>query len=107
MIEICRKLDESKHLTSIHMRDILGERDRETGVQSQGESYQRLKKFYLIPTCLTLSIIKYGSRVKGSTLPLHFGVVAIEKETFGSPSTMVAKFIPSNSFKDRFLSFSI
>ena len=28
------------------------------------ESYQRLKKCYLIPPCLTLSIIKYGSRVK-------------------------------------------
>ena len=34
------------------------------GVQSQVESYQRLKKWYLIPPCLTLSIIKYGSRVK-------------------------------------------
>ena len=39
---------------------------RETGVQSQVESYQRLKKWYLIPLCLTLSIIRYGSRVKWS-----------------------------------------
>ena len=39
---------------------------RETGVQSQVESYQRLKKSYLISPYLTLSIIKYGSRVKGS-----------------------------------------
>ena len=39
---------------------------RETWVQSQVESYQRLKKWYLIPPCLTLSIIKYGSRVKWS-----------------------------------------
>ena len=31
-----------------------------------GESYQRLKKWYLIPPCLTLSIIRYGSRVKWS-----------------------------------------
>ena len=38
----------------------------ETGVQSQVESYQRLKKWYLIPPCLTLSIIKYVSRVKWS-----------------------------------------
>ena len=38
----------------------------ETGVQSQVESYQRLKKWYLIPTCLTLSIIRYRSRVKWS-----------------------------------------
>ena len=45
---------------------------RETGVQSQVESYQRLekkkkkKKWYLIPPCLTLSTIKYTSRVKWS-----------------------------------------
>ena len=39
---------------------------RETGVQSQLESYQRLKKWYLMPPCLTLSIIRYGSRVKWS-----------------------------------------
>ena len=38
----------------------------ETGVQSQVKSYQRLKKWYLIPPCLTLSIIRYGSRVKWS-----------------------------------------
>ena len=37
---------------------------RETWVQSQVESYQRLKKWYLMPPCLTLSIIRYGSRVK-------------------------------------------
>ena len=34
---------------------------RETWVQ-----YQRLKKWYLIPPCLILSIIRYGSRVKWS-----------------------------------------
>ena len=39
---------------------------RETGVQSQVESYQRLKKGYLIPICLTPSIIRYISRVKWS-----------------------------------------
>ena len=38
----------------------------ETGVQSQVESYQRLKKWYLILPCLTLSIIKYVSMVKWS-----------------------------------------
>ena len=38
---------------------------RETWVQSQVESYQRLKKWYL-PPCLTLSIVRYGSRVKWS-----------------------------------------
>ena len=39
---------------------------RETWVESQVESYQRLKKCYLMPPCLTLSIIRYGSRVKWS-----------------------------------------
>ena len=39
---------------------------REIGVQSQIESYQRFKKWYLIPPCLTLSIIRYGSRPKWS-----------------------------------------
>ena len=38
----------------------------ETGVQSQVESYQRLKKWYLILPCLILSIIRYVSRVKWS-----------------------------------------
>ena len=66
---------------------------RETCVQSQVESYQRLKKWYLMSPCLTLSIIRYGSRVKGSNPekwvahPLHLCVVAIEKGAFGSPST--------------------
>ena len=39
---------------------------RETRVQSQVKSYQRLKKWYLIPPCLPLSIIRYVSRVKWS-----------------------------------------
>ena len=40
---------------------------REPRVQSQVESYQRLFfKWYLIPPCLTLSIIRYVSRVKWS-----------------------------------------
>ena len=39
---------------------------QETRVQSQVESYQRLKKWYLILPCLTLSIIRYISRVKWS-----------------------------------------
>ena len=36
----------------------------ETWVQSQFESYQRFKKWLLIPPCLTLRIISYGSKVK-------------------------------------------
>ena len=39
---------------------------RETWVQSQVESYQWLKKWYLMPPCLTLTIIRYGLRVKWS-----------------------------------------
>ena len=36
----------------------------ETTVQSQVETYQRLKKCYLIPPCLTFNIIRYISRIK-------------------------------------------
>ena len=39
---------------------------RETEFQSQVESYQRLKKWYLISACLALSIIRYVSMVKWS-----------------------------------------
>ena len=39
---------------------------RETGVQSPVESYQRLKKRFLIPPCFALSTIRWGSRVKWS-----------------------------------------
>ena len=72
--------------------------DEKTWNQSQVESYQRLKRLYLMPPFLTLSIIRYGSRVKSAnprkvvTPSLHFGVVAIEKGAFGSPSTTVANF---------------
>ena len=38
----------------------------ETWVQSQVESYQRLKKCYLMPPYLAPSILRYGSRVKWS-----------------------------------------
>ena len=37
---------------------------RKTGIQSQVESYQRHKKWYLMLPCLTLCIIRYGSRIK-------------------------------------------
>ena len=39
---------------------------RKTWDQSQVKSYQRLKKWYLMFPCLTLSIISYSSRVKWS-----------------------------------------
>ena len=41
---------------------------RKIGVQSQVESYQRLKKWYLIPPCLIFNIIRYVSRVKWTNL---------------------------------------
>ena len=71
---------------------------KETMVQSLVVSYRKLKKWYLILPWLILSIIRYvfmgkveQSRKKSST-PQHFGVVAIEKEAFGSPSTTVTNF---------------
>ena len=64
----------------------------QTRIQSQVKSYQRLKKWYLIPPCLTLSIIRCVSRVKwrnqGKGVTLGF-----EKEGFRSPSTTVVNFI--------------
>ena len=60
-------------------------------VQSHVKSYLRLKKWYLIPFCLILSIIRYGSRIKwsdpGKEEPdsQQLSVVAIENEAFGSP----------------------
>ena len=39
---------------------------RETGFESQVESYQRLKKWYLMPPCLAFSTIRWGSRVNWS-----------------------------------------
>ena len=39
---------------------------QETWIQSHVASYQRLLKWYLIPSCLTLSNIRYVSRVKWS-----------------------------------------
>ena len=62
---------------------------QETRILSQVGSYQRLKNQYLMLPCLTLSIIRYGSRVKWSNpgkgvVPYpHLGLVAMEKKTLG------------------------
>ena len=62
--------------------------------------YLCLDKKYELDTTL-LNTQHYKVRFKGkveqsrewsSALPLHLGVVAIEKGAFGSPSTMVANF---------------
>ena len=39
---------------------------REPGVQCLVKSYQRLKKCYLVPPCLTLIFISHGLKVSGS-----------------------------------------
>ena len=56
---------------------------QETGVQSQVESYKRLKQWYLIPPCLTLSIRRDVSRVKCSNPGKEMAIfgIANEKET--------------------------
>ena len=68
----------------------------ETWVQSQVASYRRLRKWNLIPRCLSLSHIRYVSRYveqcRERSSALHLGVVAIEKGAFWSPSTKVANF---------------
>ena len=67
---------------------------QETGVQSQVESYQRIKKMILDTSLL----IRYVSRVRWSNLgkgvgpPLHLVVVATEKGAFRSPFTTVPNF---------------
>ena len=63
-----------------------------------GRVIPKTQKMDLMLSCLTLSIIRYVSTVKwsnpgnGLAPPLHLGVVAIEKGTFGLPSTTVANF---------------
>ena len=60
------------------------------------------KKRYLMPLCLTLSIIRYSSRVSGviqgiatPAIPLHLSVVVIKKGAFRSPSTTVGQLLTS------------
>ena len=71
----------------------------ETWVQSQVESCQRLKKWYLMPPCLTLSIIRYGSRVKWSNLGKEVApsptpwCSSCRKGNFGSLSTMITNLL--------------
>ena len=53
----------------------------------------KTEKWYLMPPYLTLSIIRYGSRVSGPIqVKEYIGVVVIEKEAFGSPLTRVTQF---------------
>ena len=57
-----------------------------------GRDIPKMQKWYFMPSCLRLRIIRYGLRVnwsnpgKGVEHPsLHLGVVAIEKRAFGRP----------------------
>ena len=70
---------------------------RETRVQSQVKSYQRLKK--MVRDAALLNPQHYKLWIKGKVNqfqgmeqlpPLHLGVVAIKKGALGSPSTKVA-----------------
>ena len=72
-----------------HQHNVCSPMAREIRVQYQVELYQRIEKWYLMPHCLTLSIIRYGSRVSRAI----YGVVAIEKGASGSPSAMVDQHI--------------
>ena len=69
-----------------------------SGWGDQVELYQRLKKWYLMPPCLTLSIIRYRSRVKWSNLGKRVvpsptpWCSSYRKGAFGSPFTKVANF---------------
>ena len=66
-----------------------------TGVLSQVESYQRLKKMVLDAALLNTQHHKVRTKSKveqSKRLPLYLGVVATEKGSFRPPSTTVAKF---------------
>ena len=61
-----------------------------------GRVIPKTQKWYLMPPCLILIIIRYGSRVKWSNTGT--GVVSSpkllsKKEAFGSPSTKIANFL--------------
>ena len=74
-------------------------RVRKAWVQSQVESYERLKKWYLMPPCLILSTIRWGSRVKWSNPGNRVAPSSTTlcssywKGPFGSPSTNTVGFI--------------
>ena len=67
----------------------------ETRVPSQVDSYQKLQKWYLMPPCLTFSIIRCWSRVSGAMqgmelhLSLHLDVVVIEKGPSGLTNFLI------------------
>ena len=72
-ISLCAGVNSVWHFIYMCECVCLWERERErlaqkTRVQSQVKSYQKLMKWYLMPPCLTLNIIKYGSKVNNTTV---------------------------------------
>ena len=62
-----------------------------------GRVISKTQKVVLDAYCLTLSIIRYGSRISGAIqgkemrAPLHLGVVLLKLVPSGSPSTTVGQ----------------
>ena len=54
-----------------------------------GHVIPKTQKWYLMLPCLTLTIIRYGSRVSET---IHLSVVTIKKGAFDLPSTAVTNF---------------
>ena len=65
-----------------------------------GRVIQKTKIWYLIPPCLTFSIIGYGPSVSREVQhpSLHLGVVAIKKGAFESPPIMVGQLTFNNTY---------
>ena len=67
---------------------------QKTWVQSQIESYQTLKKWYLMPQHYKVRIkSKVEHSRERSSAPLNLSVVAIKKGASGSPLTTVANWL--------------
>ena len=64
-----------------------------------GRVIQKTQNYYLMPSCLTLSIIRCRSTISGAIqgkelrLLLYLGVVAIKKGAFGSSPTTLGQLI--------------
>ena len=66
----------------------------DTGIQSQIQSYRRLKKMVLDISLFNSAIIRYRQRERSSaSLPTHHSVVAIEKGDSELPLTTVGQLI--------------
>ena len=57
-----------------------------------GRVIPKTQKWYLMPSCLTLSVIRHGSRISEAIQQIRLGVEVNEKEALESLSITVAKF---------------